>query len=208
MKVYKQYKDTRYKVSECGEVFSMINNKPLKPMIINSGYLRVSILRRSELVHRLVANLFVPNPHNYPCVNHVDGDKFNNHFSNLVWCTYAQNNQHARDTGLNPRKLTSDDRSKIIEDNQAGLAQRTIAKRYGVNKNAISGVLQTFKKNGTEIRIRTRMLTDHDCSEICEASAAGISQHTIANHYGISRSTIQRVVNNKYTKDHNRIFNQ
>ena len=47
-----------------------------------------------KYVHRLVARFFIPNPLNRRCVNHKDGNKANNHFSNLEWCTHRQNALH------------------------------------------------------------------------------------------------------------------
>ncbi|APV42114.1 hypothetical protein PFAS1_23340 [Pseudomonas frederiksbergensis] len=55
---------------------------------------------KAYLVHRLIAQAFVPNPHEYSCVNHIDGDKSNPHPENLEWCTHQQNMQHAIETGL------------------------------------------------------------------------------------------------------------
>ena len=52
------------------------------------------------LVHVLVAQAFIPNPDNLPTVNHIDGNKHNNHVSNLEWVSYSENNIHALDTGL------------------------------------------------------------------------------------------------------------
>jgi len=58
-------------------------------------------------VHRELAKAFIPNPNEYRCVNHKDGNKLNNDISNLEWCTHSQNNQHAYDTGLRvPRTNT------------------------------------------------------------------------------------------------------
>lgn len=51
-------------------------------------------------VHRLIALTFVPNPNGYPCVNHIDGVKSNNHYLNLEWCTNHQNIVHAENAGL------------------------------------------------------------------------------------------------------------
>lgn len=55
---------------------------------------------KTLLVARLVAMTFVPNPYYKPCVNHIDGNTFNNRPDNLEWCTYAENNEHAFRTGL------------------------------------------------------------------------------------------------------------
>lgn len=55
---------------------------------------------KAYLIHRLVAEVFVPNPFGHPCVNHKDGDKSNSHPENLEWCTHQQNMAHAAETGL------------------------------------------------------------------------------------------------------------
>lgn len=54
----------------------------------------------TERVHRLVASAFVPNPDNKSDVNHIDGNKLNNHYTNLEWVTKSENMRHAYDTGL------------------------------------------------------------------------------------------------------------
>ena len=56
---------------------------------------------KTFLVARLVAMTFVPNSYCKPCVNHIDGNTFNNRPNNLEWCTYAENIEHAYRTGLN-----------------------------------------------------------------------------------------------------------
>jgi hypothetical protein len=71
---------------------------------IRHGYHHVDIKQNGEryflAVHRLVAEVFIPNPDNKPHVNHIDGDRLNNIPSNLEWVTPSENQIHAVDTGL------------------------------------------------------------------------------------------------------------
>ena len=53
---------------------------------------------RTQIVHRLVAKAFIPNPHNHPVVHHKDGNKTNNCVSNLEWCSHSQNSRYAAET--------------------------------------------------------------------------------------------------------------
>lgn len=65
-------------------------------------------------VHRLVAQYFLPNPDNLKEVNHIDGNKDNNHVSNLEWCTRSHNVKHSFYTGIKqPHRWTAEERRKI-----------------------------------------------------------------------------------------------
>lgn len=88
-----------YLIYSDGRVWSERTGKFLKPEINKSGYLIVDLRRNGEhnrrRVHRLVAEAFIPNPNNYPVVNHIDEDKTNNDISNLHWCTQQYNAEYS-----------------------------------------------------------------------------------------------------------------
>ncbi|MGG3450231.1 NUMOD4 domain-containing protein [Domibacillus aminovorans] len=93
-----------YKVSESGEILGLKRNKLLKPYIDMSGYLVYALSKKCKAkhikAHRIVAIAFVDNPMKKPQVNHIDGNKLNNHISNLEWVTASENIRHAFDNGL------------------------------------------------------------------------------------------------------------
>lgn len=51
-------------------------------------------------IHQIVAQTFIPNPNNYPIINHKDGNKLNNNIYNLEWCNYSYNCKEAYRLGL------------------------------------------------------------------------------------------------------------
>lgn len=65
-----------------------------------TGYKMVNLHKKPRLVHRLVAEAFIPNPQNLTVVNHLDGNKTNNRAENLEWTTPKGNTEHAIKTGL------------------------------------------------------------------------------------------------------------
>lgn len=123
--------DGDYMVSDQGRVMSLKRKSPrIMPQTIQpSGrggkltYYAVTLHMNNKAwcrkVHRMVAEAFIPNPDNLPCINHKDGNKLNNHVSNLEWCTYQENMQHAVRTGLlNPHQWTEEERKEIADRNK------------------------------------------------------------------------------------------
>lgn len=66
-------------------------------------------------IHRVVAQHFLPNPDDHRVINHIDGDKTNNHVSNLEWCSHKTNNEHAYINKLRKPKLTNEEVINIRE---------------------------------------------------------------------------------------------
>lgn len=82
-----------------GKMLSIVENQHR-----DDGYCVVNLRKpgssKTQSVHVLVANAFIPNPNHFPTVNHKDGNKKKNHVDNLEWATYGENNVHALHNGL------------------------------------------------------------------------------------------------------------
>ena len=102
-----------YEVSNLGRVKALARThrhghrhpERIMSQSVSRGYPKVELSaadgsRRSIPVHRLVCAAFYDNPEDKRCVNHIDGDKANNHVSNLEWATHSENEKHAYRIGL------------------------------------------------------------------------------------------------------------
>jgi len=101
-----------YQISNLGRIKTIsrqgTNTRFIKKDIRKDGYIQVHLTKNSKmknfLLHRLIAQTFIPNPNNFKYINHKDGNKQNNDISNLEWCTSSQNIFHAYNAGLINRR--------------------------------------------------------------------------------------------------------
>lgn len=132
------YKKT-YEVSNFGRIKNIKKNIILKPQINNHGYCMIALYKNKKFknyrVHRLVAQAFIPNYDKKPVIDHIDGNKQNNHFKNLRWCTREENNN-------NP--ITKYRRLNPIICKELGIIFETIteaSKTLNINYSHIKNVL-------------------------------------------------------------------
>lgn len=144
-----------YSITEDGKVYSHLKPggygkgkvldynyaREFKPQINHKGYLQVQLYSntpkcKNHLVHRLVAQAYIPNPDNLPQVNHINEDKTDNRVENLEWITNRDNAKHSKCHTWTIRTptgeiLTTSDLPVFCEENDLtySLLKRTYAKR-------------------------------------------------------------------------------
>lgn len=140
-----------YKISNCGSVKNQDGS--IKIQHQRKGYFSVNLYRnakfKNKTVHRLVAIAFIPNPNNYPQVNHIDGDKLNNQHSNLEWCTPKQNTNHAINNNLRRQAVGESYRHSKLNDNKVRkirlmskyMTHQAIADKFNVRQSCITRVI-------------------------------------------------------------------
>ena len=130
----KGYED--YILYENGKIYSKKRFKFLKPSPDSNGYLVVGLCKNGEqknhTIHRLLGIHFIPNPNNYPVIDHIDRKKTNNNLINLRWCSYSTN---GKNTGL---KKSNKLKQKYIIEHE----KKTNGKYYYYYVFKITGIIQ------------------------------------------------------------------
>ena len=159
----KRYRDTNYYITENGDVYSELNGKygllngqlkKMKSRINDNGYeiigLKIDGKSTTKRIHRMIAEMYIENPNNYPIINHKDGNKLNNHISNLEWCSYSHNLKHSYDNNLRqaaPKKGSENNMAKLTEKQVLEIRKlfdkhtiKEISEMYGVSKSCIKQI--------------------------------------------------------------------
>ena len=172
MEVWKPINDYEdyYEVSNYGRFKSLKRGIILHPYKQKDGYLLIDLfkdgVRNTKLAHRVVAETFIDNPNNLPCVNHKDEIKDNNNVANLEWCDYSYNNSYGSKTER--IRTTKKEKYKDVDDRYHGY--KIVA--YDYNGNMIgyyTSILEASKQLGINrttiseaLRLRDGKTTKYD----------------------------------------------
>ena len=152
--------ETLYAATPDGKVFSIkgsrqsgFNPQSLTPRKVSLGYHGITLCKdgvfKQCLLHRIIAQTFIPNPENKPTINHKDGNKQNNCVANLEWCTQKEQIKHAIETGLTTFKTGENARNVKLSNNaileikrllEKGVSQTIISSFYKINQSHISNI--------------------------------------------------------------------
>lgn len=165
--IWKEVKDFegRYFISNSGRLRSINGTNKGETILAcyldSTGYysatLRKVPLKRKVRIHTLVAEHFLINPHLTvrQTVNHIDGNKLNNHVSNLEWISAKENVVHATKMGLNKTRHAYMSLAKKIIDTSTGEVYESIAeagRKTGIPWKRLSNYLCGYRKNVTTLR--------------------------------------------------------
>lgn len=157
------FKETKYKnyfVSKCGLAIKL-SVYGIKYCTINKKhiYSTVNICRSNKLMHRLIAETFIKNEGNKPCVNHINGNKHDNNISNLEWVSYSENIIHSYKT-LNRKpphtELSTKEIEYILNLYNNGVSREVISNSFCIKSHIVNDICSYKNKRAINIRTRNR----------------------------------------------------
>lgn len=212
-----------HRVNQSGVVIRVSDSKIIPFNLTASGYLFVNLYNlstRPQRVHRLVAQAFVENPLNKPCVNHKDGEKLHNHYTNLEWVTHEENMQHAAETGLTAigaangnSDFTEEDVIIIKSALASGIKTQSVAEAFGVPYSTIQAIKSNtnwkhvpWPEDTTKLRkgfsCELNPAAKLDLRRVAEIRElfSDYGNSEIASHFGVNRKTIADIRDGKTWK--------
>lgn len=164
-RIVKNYPD--YMVSNKGRVKSLVYRKErmLKPGYGSNGYLTVGLTKNKKritnTVHRLICQVFIPNPENKPETNHINGIKTDNRIENLEWCTRSENAIHSYKNGLQKPKQGEDRWNSSLSNNNvlnikrllrdSKFTQTKIGVLFGVSPDVIHSISKNINYSSIKL---------------------------------------------------------
>lgn len=201
-----------YEANQLGQIKSLPKRgfnveKILKPQKnLTTGYLYFFFKKNNKVksinIHRIIAKLFISNPENKPCVNHRNGNKTDNHYSNLEWCTYSENTLHSYENQLQVKlfgddcynvKIADKDINEIFNFIKNGKSIKEIAKQYNVHPSTISKIKHGKARKNHNIPLGIDLTDEEKYKDVIELAKKmiilGKSDLSIENKTGIGRKS-------------------
>lgn len=172
-KIINSFED--YEISDMGEIKSLKNGmeKILKPQLAKRGYYIINLCKNGgvyhKTIHRLVAQAFIPNPDNKPCIDHINGCRIDNRVCNLRWCTHKENlNYEIAKKNISKAhkgKVLTDEHKKKISESNKGKPKPHFEKR--IDQYTIDGTYIKTWKSTMDIE-RSLGFIHNNISSVCK----------------------------------------
>jgi len=197
----------RYEITESGEVYSIISKKFLKPQIIK-GYksivLRVGGKHKRFQINRLVFSAFHGPIKEGQQVGHLDGNRINNHFSNLRAMSQLCNEAFKIDHGTlisgedcHTSKITEKDAVEIVKLREGGMQFKDIVKRFPVNIQTASRICSGLiwrEVTGLEYKRNRKNLTKEEWEEVYNLYLKGSRKDFLCKKFNRSKTSINHII--------------